>query len=509
MPISDYTSYEDISTVSKSDSPSIDKAVLIRLEDGDKEEGDGVVTIPFDSVSSVEDIAFYDEDENLLDYDVVNPEDIDGSDTSTGIDCYVYRTWTFDGSVHAKVAYGDNSANEDRSDSVATWSHSSQNCEVALYAQDTDGTDAAGNHDFSVTSGVGTASDSDYVGDVMWDFPGVEDEEAVASDDWKGISGDNPRTVVIHVKGSTNDDDSYVKWGRGDISEKYSIRLATGKPRVEVTGGYYVADAQVDDGDFHVVSVVFPDSGTDITDHDWFVDGSDPGEDSSASEDVDTAEDEPVTIGGQHFGEHDPLTQDISVRIYSDGKGSVWNNVEWEQTSSGGFTALKQEGVQPPISLSVSDKLGAEGFISRDAFFYRTYSEELEIETSTSKFIRFYVDNVLGLSDAYSTVKEFFRTYVEGIGFKSNVSSAVDYLISAVSSLGVKETFSIGKRYELFLQDTIGVSHKLAVIKKYLRVLVEKASSVLSASETDDSSFTAEESDKSENTVVENDTNRN
>jgi len=80
------------------------------LDRQESKTGTGNIVIGFSNVNGAEDVGLYDQNGNLLDYEI---ESLDTTAETATI--WAYNSWVRDDTVQAQIAYGDNSANEDRS----------------------------------------------------------------------------------------------------------------------------------------------------------------------------------------------------------------------------------------------------------------------------------------------------------------------------------------------------------------------------------------------------------
>jgi len=115
--ITDYNRYKGLNVTSASGTPSIDKAQPVYLTCGDDSTtGTGDIVINCSNVDGVEDIAFYDTNGDLLNYEVESFN----LDTGGEAVAWVYNTWTRDGDVGGYIGFGDGPS--DRQDITGTWS---------------------------------------------------------------------------------------------------------------------------------------------------------------------------------------------------------------------------------------------------------------------------------------------------------------------------------------------------------------------------------------------------
>jgi len=130
------------------------------IYDGKQETGD--IIVDFDNIADEQDIAVYDANDNLLDYEI---ESLDITN-ETGV-IRVYNDWTRDDTVQAKLACGDNSADTDRQNVTGTWGNTGQNAVMVQHLQDdpltaTDST--SNNNDGTVNGAVSATGQFDGAG---------------------------------------------------------------------------------------------------------------------------------------------------------------------------------------------------------------------------------------------------------------------------------------------------------------------------------------------------------
>jgi len=167
---------------------------------------------------------------------------------------------------------------------------------LVAYWSFNDGTDPG--YDDSENSHHGTIIgatwiDDPVVGGVL-DFDG---NSFVNIDDYKGITGANPRTMTAWIKTSLNGDRSIMGWGKtGSPGKRWSWYLSDGVMELEVKNGTIRGTNVVNDGQWHHVAVVFPDGGTVLNDALFYVDGALESHDNDNTT-VNTDADKDVTIG--------------------------------------------------------------------------------------------------------------------------------------------------------------------------------------------------------------------
>lgn len=96
-----------------------------------------------------------------------------------------------------------------------------------------------------------------------------------------GILGSNPHAVECWLRTTdsrTDDGGCIAYWGVEATSSKGVFRLDTGRPRVEISGGYKIFNILVNDNDIYHVVFVFPSSSSNVSDYLCYVNGSSIGQ---------------------------------------------------------------------------------------------------------------------------------------------------------------------------------------------------------------------------------------
>jgi hypothetical protein len=155
--------------------------------------GTGDVIYDSSTVSGPEDVGFYDENGNLLDYEIENDADV-GSGTFTA---WVYGSWVRDGSTQLQFAYGDNSTSTDRQNVSGTWNNSGQDAQ-AVYHYDESSSPAtdstSNNRDSKSTTGTNFKVNGDL--GAAREFDGTDDQVEF---DYNGL-GFDVISVVAYIK---------------------------------------------------------------------------------------------------------------------------------------------------------------------------------------------------------------------------------------------------------------------------------------------------------------------
>jgi len=213
MPPSDYdkTKTADVSTASGN--PTVSKAQPVLVSDGDDSTtGTGDAIIDFAGVSDAQDIAVYDTNDNLLNYEIESLDTTSG----TGV-LWVYNSWVRDGTTQIKLAYGSNSANTDRQNPTATYTSEYDNVQHfnddPLTATDSTNNNIDGNINgatSSTNSQFAKTASFDGIDDTI-DFPNYTTptgaNNALTISGWFYIDSDNSDTDI----------QTFWRWGSGGI----------------------------------------------------------------------------------------------------------------------------------------------------------------------------------------------------------------------------------------------------------------------------------------------------
>lgn len=133
----------------------------------DSKTGNGDIVIDFTNISDAQDIAVYDQNGNLLDYEI---EDLDTTSETATLWCY--NSWVRDGSTQAQIAYGSNSANVDRQVSDVASNETGNIGSYWFNESSGDLIDHAGTKDGTVTGATQGVTGEFYNG---YSFDGTDD----------------------------------------------------------------------------------------------------------------------------------------------------------------------------------------------------------------------------------------------------------------------------------------------------------------------------------------------
>ena len=157
MVLTDYNRKKKIEVTTQNDSGTTQKkAQPILLVGGDDQTtGTGDIVIDFTNIAGPEDIAIYDQNGNLLDYEI---ESLDTTAETATI--WAYNSWVRDDSVQAQIAYGNNSANTDRQNTTGAYVSSNSYLAWILDGSSSPVQDSSGNDRDGTVNNMSRASNN-------------------------------------------------------------------------------------------------------------------------------------------------------------------------------------------------------------------------------------------------------------------------------------------------------------------------------------------------------------
>lgn len=174
MAITDFEKIKEISVVSVSGTPTISRAVPLKITSGDDSTaGTGEIVLDWTNISTQADIGIYDENDNLLNYYF---ESFDATAKTAVI--WVYRSWVQDGTVQLKVAYGNGPS--DQSVAASTVFDNETDLVAGYLFNETSGDlldVTSNNNDGTVT---GATQDATGIVDGAYSFDGTDDYIQIA-----------------------------------------------------------------------------------------------------------------------------------------------------------------------------------------------------------------------------------------------------------------------------------------------------------------------------------------
>jgi len=306
--------------------------------------GTGDIVIDFSNISDAQDIAVYDENGNLLDYEI---ESLDTS-AETGV-IWAYDSWVRDDTVQAQVAYGDNSANDDRS-VAGTGSNPWTN---EQYFSVHEMRETYGNDFDSVTrtnTGIDGTQDTDGQFSNAGEFDGLDDDIST-----EGEQGSGSTTIEAWFKTTNNPSEEAILHISGSNSNILRLDQKGGNIRIGCFDGNadgfttLTSSNTYNDGNWHqAVAIIDVSSGK----FRLYIDGSQVASSNTGNNPDFSGErsDRPSRIGSRESGNH--FTGDIdNAKVF---KGLYSNESSYIQA---GFDASPKAG-QVYFSQQASETAG-------------------------------------------------------------------------------------------------------------------------------------------------------
>ncbi|CDK38274.1 LamG domain-containing protein [Halorubrum sp. AJ67] len=176
-------------------------------------------------------------------------------------------------------------------------------------------TDIEGSHNGSIHNATWT-TDSERDGSVL-QFDGGNDY--IVLNGWSGITGTHPRTWAIWFKSGSSRDHRLISYGANTYGNKYDIRIddANGDVlRVENANGQKYGSVDVIDGQWHLLTVVFPSGGSAVHDHSLYVDATLDSNTGGGNQSLNTATSTNVFFGKSHWHADDTKGRIGAVYAY-------------------------------------------------------------------------------------------------------------------------------------------------------------------------------------------------
>ena len=186
MSLTDFNKYKSLKVTDVSGQPTISRTACLKITSGDDTTtGTGEIVLDWSNISDKSDIGVYDENNNLLDYHF---ESFDSTNETAVI--WVYRSWVRDGTVQAKIAYGNGPS--DQSVATSTVFSKETDLEAGYLFNEISGDllDVSGNNiDGTVT---GATQGATGIVDGAYSFDGNDDVVGLT-----GILGSAPNAFAI------------------------------------------------------------------------------------------------------------------------------------------------------------------------------------------------------------------------------------------------------------------------------------------------------------------------
>ena len=255
-----YNKIKPINVATETGTPTIDKAVPLKITDGDDSTtGTGDIVLDWDNISSKDDIAVYDENDTLLDYyfekfDTTNKEAV----------IWVYRSWDRDGTEQLRIAYGNGTSDQSVIASDVFDNETDLQAGYLFNESSGDLLDVTSNNNDGIVNGATQGVDG-IVGDAYY-FNGTDDYVDLSLDTPNNImnfSGNVDFSVSVWFKTSAITDKRIIT---SDLSTGFYIRLDNGGLEIEggivfkiddgVNDAYFATTSAYNDGNWHKATLV-------------------------------------------------------------------------------------------------------------------------------------------------------------------------------------------------------------------------------------------------------------
>jgi hypothetical protein len=342
MSIHDFNKLKPLKVKSITNTPSVNKAQPIYITSGDDSTtGTGVVVLDWSNINGVNDIAVYDQNGNLLNYQI---EKLDTTN-KTGL-IWVYNSWIRDGTVQVKLAYG--AGPSDNQKSVDTWN--SDNATVVYNYENTGTSDSINDNNLTLN---GATTTSGIHGQGL-QFDGVDDSaEATASQDFHLGNGG---TIVLWYKPTTG---AQGNWNQLlHILDELQIRTTDTSP-LNILAQHkghdqgnmtHISTTPMNNGEYYLITFKFNSSENSILSID-----SQSEDTNSFSSGYNFSSNSPI-FGRQRDSDRFFCTGIIdSYRFFKEFKYNKWVTAEYDASSKAGQVFFSQESATtpPPPSSSI------------------------------------------------------------------------------------------------------------------------------------------------------------
>jgi len=139
----------------------------------------------------------------------------------------------------------------------------------------------------------------------------------VEVEDYKGITGSNPRTVAAWIKTSAGSFEDIVGWGDEPSGERWSLMIASGKCGIYVQDGFVIGLTDIaDDNWHHIAAVLDSDADPDVSEVRLYVDGQAETPGSVNPRQIDTAQGDNVKIATFNDGDNryfDGMIDEVAI----------------------------------------------------------------------------------------------------------------------------------------------------------------------------------------------------
>jgi len=468
MPVGDYdrTKTADVSTASGN--PTVDKAQPVIVSDGDDSTtGTGDAIIDFSGISDAQDIAVYDTNDNLLDYEI---ESLDTT-AGTGV-LWVYGSWTRDDTTQIKLAYGNNAANTDRQNQTGTWTNTGQNTVTAHHFNNNPitGFNSVNQSTGTVTGTSSTSGQLDGAGD----FDGSDDNIRATVQ-----PGAGSQTAVCLINLDSNQsafDSDFIATFDSNFNSGFSLGTRDDKFTFTIVGANRVNSiTSVSTGNWVHLVGTYRDGTTQT---ELWRDSSSQGTNTksgtiSPSNNVTFSQD---FSGRQFDGKLD------AARVFDKAVNQDWVQADYDAIPVGGQTFFSWNAASGGTggttfiettteSASVSDDTLVTAGLSVDESVSTSDST-----TSTASFTRSFT-NTVNASDTFSVSRVLTALANETVSVSDSSSVTVSYTRDTSEVASVNDSFSNTVDYTRTITETSSTTDNITRDVSYTRDINETATS--------------------------------
>lgn len=330
---------------------------------GEDKTGTGNIVVDDSNISSQSDIAFYDQNGNLLPYELENG---DTAITSSGISGtlvgWVYNPegWTRDDSVQAQVVYGDGPTSSEE-DVTGTWNNTGQNARAVYHLNESSGQtiDSTSNNNDS-TNTTGTVYNNSGQFDGARGFDGTDDQVLIP--DSTSLSITSEITILAWIKPDSFSNRQQIA-SKDDDTEgrKFDTQLAESVRGGSSSDNNTFAFGLVDSGgNFKFASSTNEKPDNISTADTWYqvagtYDGSTLATNVNATQTASQSVSITINdvnadlgIGARTFSTSEEwFDGDIdAVRIYSEGKNQAWLQADYDASPKAGQVFFSQQAAE-------------------------------------------------------------------------------------------------------------------------------------------------------------------
>lgn len=426
----------------------------------------GFIGYDSSTVTDAQDVGFYDQNDNLLDYEIENGGDLGSS--SAEVVAWVYRDYVRDDSDQVKFAFGNNSASTDRQNVTGTWNHTGQNTERAYHFSET----SSGILDSTTNTQVGSVTGATrgvdgFIGKA-YSFDGNDDFVDTGSN--FNVSGDGTVLTWFKVDGSSGwpDSNSSMRWfanfdgsnslenvfpdsdqGVGDSSNDFTLGSFDGSAHRAITDG-----DKFDAGTNHTLATTYTGST-------WknFIDGVDETDNTKGTGTGYVSTTVAPYIGAQNVQGSDKIhfSGEISdIRVYSDSKDDAWMQADFDASPKAGqvfFTQAAAQDTAGALTATVTDSFD----LTEDTSFLLkfTASDNLTVQENEEGTLSDLLDDNVTFNEqvksrlldsltdqlgfAEETTRTIFQDVTDQLGFSEDINATLALTVLVSDSLQFAE----------------------------------------------------------------------